>query len=175
MSNAKLKSPTAKPAKAAAAAGRTTTARAPSPSSRTAPAGILLQDKSTRKSPPKRPHPVAAPAFHRVRISERLLSALGPMSEVNITDARAQMPKLIRSSVSGRVYLIGNAKSADSPPAVLIGMAELERVVREAAQPAPGRTLGEVLASLPFSGMKLKPLRAQPLPDDGLPVAHLPR
>ena len=96
------------------------------------------------------------------------------MVEVNITDARTQMPKMIRSSVGGKVYLNGNAKSGNAPPAVLIGMAELERVVQEAAKPAPNRTLGEVLASLPFSGMELRPLRAKPLPNDGLPMARLP-
>ena len=123
----------------------------------------------------KTTHKMATTAFSKALFSDRLLSALGPLFEVNITDARTQMPKMIRSSVGGKVYLIGNPKSADSPPAVLIGMAELERVVQEVAKLAPSRTMGEVLASLPFSGMELRPLRAQPLPNDGLPMAHLPR
>ena len=37
-----------------------------------------------------------------------------------------------------------------------------------------GRTMGEVRASLPFSDVNLKPLRAEPLPGDGLPTVHLP-
>ena len=34
------------------------------------------------------------------------------------------------------------------------------------------RTMGEVLASLPFSDRPLRPLRVEPLGDDGLPEAH---
>ena len=36
------------------------------------------------------------------------------------------------------------------------------------------RTLGEVVAALPFSGVKLKPLTVSPLPGPGLPEACLP-
>ena len=35
------------------------------------------------------------------------------------------------------------------------------------------RTMGDVRAGLPFSEMALKPLKADPLPDDGLPTAQL--
>ena len=34
--------------------------------------------------------------------------------------------------------------------------------------------MGDVRAGLPFSEMALKPLKADPLPDDGLPTAQLP-
>ena len=36
------------------------------------------------------------------------------------------------------------------------------------------RTLGEVVATLPFAGVELKPLTASPLPGPGLPEACLP-
>jgi hypothetical protein len=179
MSTAKLKSSALKPSKAAAA--RTTTnAKAPkatvafratSGSSGAALETLRVRGKGAGKTVSKSTGSVS----HKAPFSDRLLRALGPLFEVNITDARTQMPKMIRSSVGGKVFLIGNAKSTDSPPAVLIGMAELERVVQEAAKPAPGRTLGDVLASLPFSGMELRPLRSEPLPGDSLPMAHLPR
>jgi hypothetical protein len=164
MSTDKLKPNTLKPAKASATKKSTeTTAVSP---------GTGVQgDKMSRKTT----HKLATVILTKPAISKRLLSALGPLLEVNITDARSQIPKMIRSSVGGKVYLIGNAKSADSPTAVLIGMAELERVVQEVARTSPSRTLGEVLATLPFSGMKLQPLRAKPLPNDGLPMAHLSR
>ena len=169
MSAAKLKSPALKPAKAVAA--RAPTAGTANVASGVLPAAALLGGKAPRKTTRR----TIANAFGKPRLSDRLLSALGPLSEVNITDARAQMPKMIRSSVGGKVFLIGNAKNADSPPAVLIGMAELERVVKEVAKPVSGRTFGELRASLPFSGMKLLPLLAEPLPNDDLPVVFLPR
>ena len=131
------------------------------------PPGGKASRKTTRKA--------ATNTFGKPRLSDRLLNALGPLFEVNITDGRTQMPKMIRSCVGGKVYLIGNANGADSPPAVLIGIAELERVVKEVAKPVPSRTFGELRASLPFSGMKLRPLLAEPLVNDGLPVAVLPR
>ena len=148
MSTANLKSPARKPAKAAAVRATTTA-------------------KTTQE--------MAANAFCKDRLSDRLLGALGPLVEVNITDARTKIPKMMRSCVGGKVYLIGNAKSADSPRAVLIGLVELERVVKEAAKPVSSRTFGELRASLPFSGMELRPLLAEPLPNDGLPMVHLPR
>ena len=170
MSTAKPKSLTRKPAKAAAARA-TTKAKTTTGASGVLLGAVLLRSKVSRKTT----HKIAANASCKDRLSDRLLSALGPLIEVNITDARTQMPKIIRSCVGGKVYLIGNAKSADSPRAVLIGMAELERVVKEAAKPVPSRTFGELRASLPFSGMELRPLRAEPLPNDGLPMVHLPR
>ena len=170
MSTAKLKSPTLKPAKAAAA--RTaTTARTATVAPGALSGAALLGGKASRKTTRK----AATNTFGKPRLSDRLLNALGPLFEVNITDGRTQMPKMIRSCVGGKVYLIGNANGADSPPAVLIGIAELERVVKEVAKPVPSRTFGELRASLPFSGMKLRPLLAEPLANDGLPVAVLPR
>lgn len=113
--------------------------------------------------------------FEGIQLSPRLQKAIGPMMVINITNARAQIPKMVRSSADGKVFVIGSAKSPDTPSAVLIGMAEFERVVKEATKPVPSRTFGELRASLPFSGMKLRPLLAEPLPNDGLPVAFLPR
>jgi len=40
--------------------------------------------------------------------------------------------------------------------------------------PRESRTMGDVRAGLPFSEVALKPLKADPLPDDGRPDAHLP-
>jgi len=94
--------------------------------------------------------------------------------EINISDARAQMPKMVRDSAGGHTYVIGSARSSDAPAAVLIGISELARVVEEAARPVAGRTLAEVLDSLPFSGMALCPLQADALPGVGLPAAQLP-
>lgn len=36
------------------------------------------------------------------------------------------------------------------------------------------RTLGDILASLPFSDMLVLPLRVEALPDGGLPEVHFP-
>lgn len=107
-----------------------------------------------------------------VPLPERLLNALGPFVTVSIADARTQMPKMVRSSATGHTYLISNARTADAPSAVLIGLEELNRVVAETINT---RTLGEVLATLPFSGMELKPLTAGTLPGSGLPTALLPK
>ena len=170
MRAAKLKSPTRKPAKAAAARA-STTAKTNTGASGVSSGAALLGGKVPRKTTGK----LVNNTFGTPRLSDRLLSALGPLFEVNITDARTQMPKMIRYSACGQVFLIGNAKSANSPPAVLIGMAELERVVKEVAKPVSSRTFGELRASLPFSGIKLRPLLAEPLPNDDLPVAFLPR
>ena len=104
-------------------------------------------------------------------LPERLMSALGSVVTVSIADARTQMPKMVRSSATGHTYLICNARTTDAPSAVLIGLDELNRVVAEPTNP---RTLGEVLATLPFSGMALAPLTAGALPGSGLPTALLP-
>lgn len=164
MNTAKLKPSAPKPIKAAA----TRVSRAPKASAALGPA-----------KPPSGTLPgvvlLGGNALHKARLSDRLLNALGPMFEVNITNARTQMPKMIKSSVGGKVFVIGNAKSADSPPAVLIGMAELERVVQEAAKPAPSRTLGEILDSLPYSGMDLRSPRVEALPGGGLPTVRIPK
>jgi len=104
-------------------------------------------------------------------VSERLRHALGDLVMVNIAEARTQMPKMIRSSAMGHTFLIGNARAADAPAAVLIGLEELDRVV---AEPVAARTLGDVLATLPFSGMDLSPPQAGALPGAGLPTALIP-
>lgn len=109
-----------------------------------------------------------------VALTERMRHALGPVVSINISDARAQMPQMVRASAGGHTYVIGSARSADAPAAVLIGLAELARVVEEAARPLPERTLAELLDSLPFSGMVLQPLQADTLPGTGLPAAQLP-
>lgn len=112
-----------------------------------------------------------AAALRNKAVSERLRQALGDLVIVNIADARTQMPKMIRSSAMGHTFLIGNARTADAPAAVLIGLEELDRVV---AEPIAPRTLGEVLATLPFSGMELSPPKAGSLPGAGLPTALIP-
>lgn len=104
-------------------------------------------------------------------LSERLRHALGDLVMVNIADARTQIPKMIRSSAMGHTFLISNARAADAPAAVLIGLEELDRVV---AEPVAARTLGDVLATLPFSGMDLSPPQAGALPGAGLPRALIP-
>jgi len=68
------------------------------------PGADLLPGKVSRKTTQK----IATDAFYKARLSDRLLSALGPLFEVNITDARTQLPKMIRSSVGRKVYLIGH-------------------------------------------------------------------
>lgn len=40
--------------------------------------------------------------------------------------------------------------------------------------PKQGRTLGEVLASLPFSDVEIEPLLGTSFPGKGLPTAELP-
>ncbi len=110
--------------------------------------------------------------LRKVPLPDRLLKALWPFVTVSIADARTLMPKMVRSSAVGHTYLISNARTADAPSAVLIGLEELNRVV---AEPVNTRTLGEVLASLPFSGMELKPLTAGILPGSGLPAVLLPK
>lgn len=110
-------------------------------------------------------------ALRNKAVSERLRHALGELVIVNIADARTQMPKMIRSSAMGHTFLIGNARTADAPAAVLIGLEELDRVV---AEPIATRTLGDVLATLPFSGMELSPPKAGALPGAGLPTALIP-
>ena len=105
-------------------------------------------------------------------LPERLMNALGPFVTVSIADARTQMPKMVRSSASGHIFLIRNARLSDAPAAVLIGLEELNRVV---AEPIKGRTLSDVVAALPFSGMSFKPLTAGTLPGPGLPTALLPK
>ena len=67
-------------------------------------------------------------------MSDCLLDSLGPIFEISIAYARIEMPKLIRSS---EVFVSANAKRADGPPAVLIGMTQLERVVQEANETTP--------------------------------------
>lgn len=109
-------------------------------------------------------------------IRERLRKALGAVVEVNITDARAKMPQMVKYSTAGRgTYLIGSARNRETRPAVLIGMDELERVVQEAASPVANRTLGDILDTLPFPGMDLPRLKIKALPGDGLPTLRLPK
>ena len=103
MSTANLKSHTVKPVKNAAARTRTT-ARTACEASGVLPGADLLPGKVSRKTTQK----IATDAFYKARLSDRLLSALGPLFEVNITDARTQLPKMIRSSVGRKVYLIGH-------------------------------------------------------------------
>lgn len=104
-------------------------------------------------------------------LSVRLRDALGNLITVNVAEARTQMPKMIRSSAEGHTFLIANARAADAPAAVLIGLEELDRMV---AEPVAARTLGDVLATLPFSGMDLSPPEAGALPGTGLPAALIP-
>ena len=94
---------------------------------------------------------------------------------MNISDARARLPKMIRESVMGRTYLIGSARNADAPSAVLIGVSKLDEVVQEVAQSGSSRTLGDILDSLPFSGMELRSPLVEPLPGAGLPTLRLPK
>jgi hypothetical protein len=109
-------------------------------------------------------------------IRDRLREALGAAVEVNITEARAQMPQMVKYSTAGRgTYLIGSARNRETRPAVLIGMDELERVVQVAANPPPSRTLGDILDTLPFPGMDLPRLKLKALPGGGLPNLRLPK
>jgi hypothetical protein len=111
-------------------------------------------------------------ARREVALPERLRHALGELVTVSIADARTRMPKMIRSSATGHTFLISNARVSDAPSAVLIGLDELNRVL---AEPVGTRTLGEVLATLPFSGMELTPPTAATPPGAGLPTARLPK
>lgn len=86
-------------------------------------------------------------------------AGVGPMVEVDIADARTHLPRMIRSSADRQGISIGNTKSAASPRAILIGMRVLEPVIQEAARPPASPTAGEILESLPFSEMELRPLR----------------
>lgn len=65
-----------------------------------------------------------------------------------------------------------NASRALNQPPARIGSEKSDPVVAESIH---SRTLGEVVAALPFSGVKLKPLTVSPLPGPGLPEAYLPR
>jgi hypothetical protein len=152
MSTAKPRAATRKVAKASAAAGKSA-ARVSSPKA----AVPVVIGRSGRGS-----------ALRDVAVSEKLRLALGELVTVSIADARTMMPKMVRSSATGHVYLIGNARTADAPAAILIGVEELGRVV---AEPVATRTLGELLATLPFSGMALSPPKAPALPGPGLPTA----
>lgn len=155
MSTAKPRAAARKVAKAAAAAGKS----------------------PARVSSPKAAVPVAlgkrgrGSALRDLAVSEKLRLALGELVTVSIADARTMMPKMVRSSATGHTYLIGNARAADAPAAILIGVEELGRVV---AEPAATRTLGEVLATLPFSGVPLPAPAAPVLPGAGLPAVLMP-
>ncbi len=61
--------------------------------------------------------------------------------------------------------------AVNHPPAHI----DLDRSNPAVAESIHSRTLGEVVAALPFSGVKLKPLTASPLPGPGLPAACLPK
>ena len=98
----------------------------------------------------------------------------GPVVELNVSNARAQMPKIIKASTDGKsAFLIGSAHNRETQRAVLIGEKTLELMVHEASKPVKTRTLGEILDSLPFSGMEIPRLRATPLHSDDLPVARI--
>jgi len=62
-------------------------------------------------------------------------------------------------------------KSAEKPPSVRID-APID--VRKQAE-AKSLTMGEILASLPFSDTVIQPLCAEPLPFDDLPHVEFPR
>ena len=85
-------------------------------------------------------------------------------------------PKLYKA---GRVK--GTREIAVRPNCVMVyrimgDVVEVLRVLHAAQQWAiKGRTLGEVVAALPFSGTKLNPLTAGTLPGPGLPTALLPK
>ena len=105
-----------------------------------------------------------------------LLQMLGQILEVDIADVSARLPEMIQSAAAGRTHLIRSGTGVDAPLAVLIGVSEFRRVLREPTEPAPsGRTMGKLLASLPYWGMNLPALRAEPLEHDGLPQARLPK
>ena len=167
MSSAKLKSPTSEAA--GSADGRTKTLCRASYSA--SPGPRVGPNKASRKVPREaaRKDPL------RIRFSERLSIALGAPREVGITEARTQLPKMIRLCGEGQVFVIGNGNRADAPSAVLISVAALERAIREASKLVSSVTMGEIRASLPFSAMALEPLQAEPLPYDGLPEAEMPK
>ena len=167
MRSAKLKSPTSNAA--GGADGRT---KALGRASSKALSGARdAPDKASRKVARE----AASQDLPHIRFSERLSTALGDPFEVNITEARTHLAKMIRCCAEGQVFLIKNGKQADAHSAVLISVAALELAIREASQPALSGTMGEILASLPFAAMELEPLRAAPILEDGLPQVLLPR
>ena len=129
MTTASLKSANPKPAKRASK--RTQTTVSATGSSEVVPRSRPIRSKVSHKLT----HEASTDALLKIGFSERLLNVLGPMFEVNVADARRHLPRMIRSCADGQGFVIGNAKSAASPRAILIGTAVLERLIQEAASP----------------------------------------
>ena len=72
------------------------------------------------------------------------------------------------------IRTMSTKKSAEALPSVRIDVPIDDHVVREQAEVKP-LTMGEILASLPFSGTVIQPLCADPLPFDDLPQVVFPK
>jgi hypothetical protein len=93
---------------------------------------------------------------------------------VPVGAARNEIPSLMRRSAeTGRGFLIRNAKTQAGPSALLVDVAVFREQVAKAR---PSRTLGEIIAALPFRKLGRSPvLELDALPDDGLPELQLPQ
>ncbi len=91
-----------------------------------------------------------------------------------VSAARSDIPALMRKSAeTGRGFIIQNAKTSAGPSALLVDVGVLREHVSKAR---PSRTLGDIIASLPFRKLGKSPvLELDPLPADTLPELELPQ
>lgn len=96
---------------------------------------------------------------------------VGEVVTVNIGQARATMPKLVRKSTEGMTFLIANARREDDTGVLLMSpetfLQALEKRVSE-------RTFEEVLSTLPFSGIELPRMKVSKWPGTGKSKVRIP-
>ena len=82
---------------------------------------------------------------------------------LGVAAGRIALPKMIQASMGLEdAFLVRNVKNPNAPEVLVINPAALDKELR---QVRPGRTLGEVVDSLPFGRRGVPRLRLRPLPD----------
>lgn len=98
---------------------------------------------------------------------------LGPVTfdarRVSVASARSDMPRLVRATSDGDVFLIYNAKNDDAPTAILVSPDVLRQQI---TSPRLRRNLRDLVDALPFKRRGAPRLRAD-LPDDEAPPLRL--
>ena len=102
------------------------------------------------------------PGYVRIKLGGVTVQA----KAMGIAAGRIALPKMIQGSIGLEdAFLVRNVKNPTAPEVLVINPAALDQELRRAR---PARTLGEIVAVLPFGRQGVPTLRLRELPDAGL-------